>query len=43
MIEGDRLLSADRAPEDADAALRPRSLDEFVGQKGARDNLRVFI
>ena len=43
MIEGDRLLSADRAPEDADAALRPRSLDEFVGQKAARDNLRVFI
>src|SRR3954454_12128514 len=43
MIEGDRLLSADRAAEDADAALRPRSLDEFVGQKAARDNLRVFI
>src|SRR5438067_3959067 len=43
MIEGDRLLSADRAVEDADAALRPRSLDEFVGQKAARENLRVFI
>src|SRR3546814_20706615 len=26
-----------------DAALRPKSLDEFVGQKGARGNLRVFI
>ena len=43
MIEGDRLLSADRTTDDADAALRPRSLDEFVGQKAARDNLRVFI
>jgi Holliday junction DNA helicase RuvB len=26
-----------------DAALRPRSLDEFVGQQAARENLRVFI
>ena len=39
----DRLLSAARAPEDVDAALRPKSLDEFVGQKAARENLRVFI
>jgi holliday junction DNA helicase RuvB len=39
----DRLLSPARAPEDADAALRPKSLDEFVGQQGARENLRVFI
>jgi Holliday junction DNA helicase RuvB len=30
-------------PEDIDAALRPKTLDEFVGQKAARDNLRVFI
>jgi len=37
------LLSAKRAPDDADAALRPKSLDEFVGQKAARENLRVFI
>ena len=39
----DRLLSPARAPEDVDAALRPKTLDEFVGQQGARDNLRVFI
>ena len=31
------------APEDLDAALRPKTLDEFVGQKAARENLRVFI
>jgi Holliday junction DNA helicase RuvB len=37
------LLSPQRTPEDADAALRPKSLDEFVGQQAARDNLRVFI
>ena len=35
--------SSDRQPEDPDAALRPKSLTEFVGQEAARDNLRVFI
>ena len=43
MSEDDRLLAAGRRPEDVDAALRPKALDEFVGQKAARDNLRVFI
>ena len=37
------LLSSNRQGEDADAALRPKSLDEFVGQAAAKDNLRVFI
>jgi Holliday junction DNA helicase RuvB len=37
------ILSAQRVPDDADAALRPKTLDEFVGQKAARENLRVFI
>src|SRR6185295_266823 len=37
------LLSAHRQIEDADAALRPKSLAEFVGQAAAKDNLRVFI
>jgi len=37
------ILSPDRQPEDVDAALRPKSLAEFVGQEAARDNLRVFI
>lgn len=36
-------LSPERQPEDADAALRPKSLAEFVGQAAARDNLRIFI
>ncbi len=43
MTDTDRILSGNRRPEDVDAALRPRSLDEFVGQAAARDNLRVFI
>jgi Holliday junction DNA helicase RuvB len=36
-------LSPQRQPGDADAALRPKSLGEFVGQEAARENLRVFI
>ncbi len=39
----DRLSTPNRRPEDVDAALRPKTLDEFVGQKAARENLRIFI
>ena len=38
-----RITTPERRPEDLDAALRPKTLDEFVGQKAARENLRVFI
>ena len=37
------ILSAERQPDDIDAALRPKTLDDFVGQRQARENLRVFI
>ena len=37
------LLSSQRLAEDPDAALRPKSLDDFTGQAAAKDNLRVFI
>jgi len=43
MTDTDRLLSSARRADDVDAALRPKSLDEFVGQRAARENLRVFI
>ena len=43
MTDSDRMISAARRAEDLDAALRPKALDEFVGQAAARDNLRVFI
>ena len=43
MAEPNSILSPDRRPDDVDAALRPKTLDEFVGQKAARENLRVFI
>lgn len=39
----DRLIDGDRKTEDADAALRPKRLDDFVGQPSAKDNLRVFV
>ena len=36
-------LTPQRQAEDIDAALRPKTLDEFIGQEAARGNLRVFI
>lgn len=43
MSEDDPIHSGTRKPDDPDAALRPKSLAEFIGQQAARDNLRVFI
>ncbi|WP_022675860.1 Holliday junction branch migration DNA helicase RuvB [Novosphingobium sp. B-7] len=37
------LLSAQAQAEDLDAALRPKTLAEFVGQEAARENLKIFI
>ena len=39
----DPTLRPEEQPEDADRALRPQTLDEFVGQAEARANLKVFI
>ncbi len=39
----DPVLRGARQAEDADRALRPQNLDEFIGQADARANLRVFI
>ncbi|MBW6506097.1 MAG: Holliday junction branch migration DNA helicase RuvB [Rhodobacteraceae bacterium] len=43
MITPDPSLRAAPMPDDADRALRPQVLEEFVGQHEARANLRVFI
>src|SRR5688572_15718948 len=43
MTDVARLTTPERRPEDLDAALRPKTLDEFIGQQAARENLRVFI
>jgi Holliday junction DNA helicase RuvB len=43
MQEPDPTLRPDPQPGDADRALRPQTLDEFIGQRDARANLKVFI
>jgi holliday junction DNA helicase RuvB len=44
----DRLVTGKRAPGDtgedaAELALRPQTLDDFIGQKQVRENLKIFI
>ena len=45
MIEPDRLISADSSPseERIDRALRPLSLDDYVGQPVVKEQLAIFI
>ncbi len=43
MTQPDPTLRPEPRPDDADRALRPQNLDEFIGQAEARANLRVFI
>ena len=42
---GDRLIAAGRVDDDAqyEAGLRPRTLDDYIGQDRVRDNLQVSI
>ena len=40
----DRLITPESSGEDiADAALRPQTLSDFVGQRQVRENLSVFV
>jgi Holliday junction DNA helicase RuvB len=45
MLEEPRLLGGEATPDELqlEASLRPRSLDEYVGQVKVVDNLRVFL
>jgi len=43
MDQPDPTLRPDPQPEDSDRALRPQTLDAFIGQQAARANLSVFI
>ncbi|TCO72974.1 Holliday junction branch migration DNA helicase RuvB [Rhodovulum euryhalinum] len=43
MTDPDPTLRPEPRPEDADRAMRPETLDDFVGQAEARANLRVFL
>ena len=44
-IEHDRLTSGASKPEDKlfDRAIRPKRLDEYVGQPGVKQQMRIFI
>lgn len=39
----ERITEGERQFTDDDAALRPKQLDDFVGQRTVKDNLRVFV
>jgi Holliday junction DNA helicase RuvB len=39
----ERLISGDAQPEDQDLSLRPKRLDDFVGQAHTKDNLGIAI
>jgi holliday junction DNA helicase RuvB len=43
MSDARPLISPEKRGEDVDSSLRPQSLSEFIGQKAARENLKVFI
>ncbi len=43
MDRPDPTLRPEARPDDADRALRPQALDDFIGQAEARANLKVFI
>ena len=43
MTDSRRLISPEKREDDAEASIRPLSLDDFTGQKAARANLQVFI
>ena len=39
----ERLVDQNLQSEDADAAMRPKTLEDFVGQQKGRENLAIFI
>jgi Holliday junction DNA helicase RuvB len=43
VTDDDPSVRPERQAEDVDRALRPQTLDEFIGQREARANLKVFI
>ena len=43
MSEDERIMSAEEITKGEDEALRPQSLEEFVGQNEIKENLKVFI
>ena len=46
MIETDRLVAADagdRREDAVDRAIRPRRLDEYIGQRAVREQMEIFL
>ena len=43
MSDPARLIDPEKRGEDAEASLRPQTLDDFTGQAEARANLKIFI
>jgi holliday junction DNA helicase RuvB len=39
----ERVIAGAKLPDDADSAIRPKLLTEFIGQAAVRENLSVFI
>lgn len=39
----ERIVSADEQLMDEDASLRPQTLDEYIGQKDLKENMRIFV
>ncbi|CAM3506897.1 Holliday junction branch migration DNA helicase RuvB [Hydrogenibacillus schlegelii] len=43
-MDGERFIASHRLPEDEEPpTLRPRTFDEYVGQKRVKENLKVYI
>lgn len=43
MSLNDRIVTAERTIYDEDETIRPKSLEEYVGQDALKDNLKIFI
>ena len=41
----DRIVTTSYSPEDSDTeySLRPKTIDEYVGQEKAKENLKIYI
>lgn len=39
----ERIMSQDEIVQDEDASLRPQSLNEYIGQKDLKENLKIFL
>ena len=44
-VDPSRLVSPDAAPADAaeEVILRPKTLDDYIGQEKAKNNLRIYL